>query len=252
MHGGMNPPRRVRLLAILLLSVALFLLLKQRFAPSSDGGHGTGVSAATGNGAVGPSMLPTSTGSRDVRGRLTPLDEGTSSFSNYLEQYRSLTNSTARRQLLREMIPAHGRMFGPQILELIQSFEPPAEARNALLHLGMLHASEDLSIHAYALERFPAGKDRNSLIGAALTHFPLEKIGPFLAAMESSSVEGDLSETARLIAEQHLLGRPQISDEQLQHFIDEVHTPELRAALLTEAAERPKRGQPAPATEEVE
>ena len=92
----------------------------------------------------------------------------------------------------------------------------------------------------YALEQFPPGKDRSSLIGAALSQFPPEDIGFFLTSMERSTVEGDLKETARLISDEHVLGRPQIRQGQLQQFVDGVHSPELRAALLTGAAERPR------------
>lgn len=250
----MSPSRRFRLFAILLLIVALFFLLKQGLAPSNDRDEETalaGFGASTTNGASepGPPKLPTSMGSRDYRGSLIPVDEGCSSFNAYLKQYRSLTTSALRQRLLREMIPSHGRMFGPQILELIKSFEPAAEGRIPLLHLGMLHASENREIHAYALQQFPPGKDRSTLIGSALTYYPVEQLGPFLASMESSAVEGDLKETARLIADRHLLGRPQISDEQLQQWIDSVDSPELRTALLSEAAERPKRERPLPVTE---
>ena len=243
--------RRFRILATLLLALALFLLFKQRFAQSSNGHPDVALSQPSsdvGDAATGLPKLPSTAGSRDVRGELIPLDEGASSFNSYLKQYRSLTSSTTRRVLLNEMVATHGRMFGPQILELIKSFDPPAEVRLVLLRLGMQQASADRSIHAYALTQFPSGKDRSSLIGAALTHYPTESIGSFLALMEDSTVEGDLKETARLIADQHLLGRPQISDEQLQQLTNAVRSPELRAALLTEAAERPKRAQSPPAS----
>ena len=251
----MNSPRRFRFLAIFLLILALFLLFRHRLVGPAEGDVGAawmGFPKVFGEGESGSTALPTSIGSRDHRGGLTPDEQGTSSFNAYLEQYRTLTSSTTRRFLLDEMIVNHGRMFGAPILELIKSFEPPSEARILLLRLGVLHASGDREIHAYALQQFPSGKDRYSLIGAALSHFPVEEIGPFLASMESSALEGDLKETARLIADEHRLGRPQIDDEQLQKLIDGVRSPELRAALLNEVSERPKRGMPAPTADGAE
>ncbi len=195
-------------------------------------------------------MLPTSSRSHESRGRLKRIHEQTASFNDYLTHYQSLTSALARSDLLNEMIPPYGRAFGPQILELIESSEPTAESRIALLRLGCLNASEDLSIHAYALEQFPSGKDRSSLIRAALTYYPTEEIGHFLVSMEHSPVERDIRETARLISEERLLGRPQISDAQLQQMVDSVESQEIRSALVVEAAERSRRKRLLPAADQ--
>ena len=176
-------------------------------------------------------------------GQRHPSVKETAAFNSFLKELSEEKNRNARKRLLERMVVDFGRQFPEQMLELIQKYDPVPEAPGPLLSLVIMNAGVNPEFTEIGLRAFPAGKDHSFVLGAAVSGTKLEDLPGFLNSLHTGQPEDD-REVARLIWQQSLLGRPDISEDDLNRLMTSVNSKEVAQAISREFGRRLRNNYP--------